>query len=439
MRQIKIEMNSKFRKAFKINKRKMIFKGGAGSGKSYAVTQEVLIRVSTRPRYNAVLLRKVGATVKKSTFALAEQIMNDTGLRDQFTLNKSDLTATHNLSQNTIYFMGLDDREKVKSITTKNGLIELIVMEELTEFQEEDFDQLNLRLRGKSDYNKQIFGMFNPIDELHWVKPKFFDEPDEDTFTMTSTYHDNKGVDKEYARVLEGYKYTNPVFYQVYCLGDWGVISESDTIIPYHLAYKATKADVSDEGILFIGVDVAEFGDDKSVFYARKGLKSLEMEKHEKLDYNILAEKAFSFMLRHKSPKQPVVFNIDAGGGGGGLVSALEPLVKKFKNVKINRMMFGSDGERKDEFKYLATEMYFNLAEKIKDISLVDDAKLIPQLCKRRYSVEFKTGQRKIEPKKDFVKRIQIKSPDEADACVLAFMNDTNNTTQDFYKNLRNN
>ncbi len=91
---------------------------------------------------------------------------------------------------------------------------------------EEDFNQLDVRLRGKGTH-KQIVLTFNPVSVLHWLKGRFFDRQDPRAVALKSTYKDNKFLDEDYKQTLEGYKDTDPYYYSVYCLGEWGVLGQT--------------------------------------------------------------------------------------------------------------------------------------------------------------------------------------------------------------------
>ena len=112
----------------------------------------------------------------------------------------------------------MDDPEKIKSIEA----ITTIWAEEATELNQEDFDQLDLRLRGEYGCLKQIILTFNPISEQHWVKKMFFDDPIDGVFTLKTTYLDNAFIDDEYKMVMENKKKSNPRYYQIYALANWG-------------------------------------------------------------------------------------------------------------------------------------------------------------------------------------------------------------------------
>ena len=124
------------------------------------------------------------------------------------------------LNGNSMIFMGLDDVEKLKSIVGITG----VWIEEASELTREDFMQLDLRLRGRTAQYKQIILTFNPISVLNWLKKHFFDVPKEITTVLRTTYKDNRFIDPEYAQVIEDLKDQDYVYYQVYALGEWGIL-----------------------------------------------------------------------------------------------------------------------------------------------------------------------------------------------------------------------
>ena len=108
------------------------------------------------------------------------------------TENKTDMSFMFS-NGNEILTTGLDDPEKIKSIYN----ITSIWIEEATELEKGDFDQLDLRLRNDSDNYKQIILSFNPVSETHWIKAEFFDKPIENCTLLHSTFKNNKFLDKD--------------------------------------------------------------------------------------------------------------------------------------------------------------------------------------------------------------------------------------------------
>jgi phage terminase large subunit len=200
-----------------------ILYGGSSSGKSYGVAQYYLEAILDLDR-NVLALRKVARTVKHSIFALFQQLINKHNLEDLYTINKSEYSIKSKYTGYKIVCGGLDDPEKIKSITFEKGNITDIWLEEATEFTEKDYMQLKLRLRGKSKKTKRIRMTFNPISNMHWIKKRFFDQVDENVYIEKFTYHDNDFLEEEDISRIESLKNEDPVYYEVYAKGNWGVL-----------------------------------------------------------------------------------------------------------------------------------------------------------------------------------------------------------------------
>jgi phage terminase large subunit len=128
------------------------------------------------------------------------------------------------LTGNEVAFAGLDDVEKIKSITFTNGELTEIWCEEATEMQESDINQLKVRLRGGKS-KKQIILSFNPINIQHWIKGHFIDSGL--ATVCFSTYKDNKFLTDDDRKALEDLQYTDEYTYEVYCLGKWGILGKT--------------------------------------------------------------------------------------------------------------------------------------------------------------------------------------------------------------------
>ena len=128
------------------------------------------------------------------------------------------------LTGNEVAFAGLDDVEKIKSITFENGELTDIWIEEATECQEADINQLKVRLRGGKS-KKQMVLSFNPINIQHWIKKHFIDS--KLATVCFSTYKDNKFLTDDDRKALEDLKYTDEYTYEVYCLGKWGIVGKT--------------------------------------------------------------------------------------------------------------------------------------------------------------------------------------------------------------------
>ena len=210
-------INPSFKFLYKTDNFRFIFlQGGAGSGKSYSLAQFIIFSCLVKENLTWLICRKTKASHKNSTYSLLRYIINNLEFSKLIKINLTDLSITFG-NGSKILFAGLDDSEKIKSIQGINK----IWIEEATELEESDFDQLNLRLRGKNRYSYQIFSTFNPISISHWIREKI-DNLKGDCYYSKTTWKDNKFLDETYKTNLLNLEQLNPYLYQVYCQGEFG-------------------------------------------------------------------------------------------------------------------------------------------------------------------------------------------------------------------------
>lgn len=204
--------------------RYLVFYGGGSSGKSYFIAQRFIYKLIHPSRCNLLVVRQTGDTNRRSTFPLLKQVISNWNLAKHFKVNESDMRIKCLLTGNEVAFAGLDDVEKIKSITFENGELTDIWVEEATETQEADINQLKVRLRGGKT-KKQIVLSFNPINIQHWIKKHFIDS--KLATVCFSTYKDNKFLTDDDRKALEDLKYIDEYTYEVYCLGKWGILGKT--------------------------------------------------------------------------------------------------------------------------------------------------------------------------------------------------------------------
>ena len=204
--------------------RYLVFYGGGSSGKSYFLGERYVYKILKPRRCNLLIVRQTADTNRRSTFPLMKQVISNWNLGEHFKINESDMRIVCKLTGNEIAFAGLDDVEKIKSITFANGELTDIWVEEATETQEADINQLKVRLRGGKS-KKQMVLSFNPINIQHWIKRHFIDSGL--ATVCFSTYKDNKFLTDDDRKALEDLQYTDIYTYEVYCLGKWGILGKT--------------------------------------------------------------------------------------------------------------------------------------------------------------------------------------------------------------------
>lgn len=204
----------------------LVFYGGAGSGKSHFIAQRLVYK-ALKSKRKILVLRKVNRTTKASTFQLLLDTINQFGISNYCVINRTDFTIT--LPNGSMFLcMGLDDPEKIKSIT---GLTDAW-LEEATEFSLDDFSQVNLRVRDPKAEDQEIILSLNPVSKANWCYLHFFAEnPELDEFRKTvrivhTTYKDNPHLPEAYVQALLMMKATNEVYYKIYALGEFGSLDK---------------------------------------------------------------------------------------------------------------------------------------------------------------------------------------------------------------------
>ena len=205
-----------------------VCKGSRASKKSKTTALNQINRIMEYPEANLLVVRKTYRTLKDSCFAELKWAIHRLGVDAWWAVKESPLEMTYLPTGQKIYFRGLDDPLKVTSITVDVGQLCFLWLEEAYEVtREEDFDMLDESIRGESAPGlfKQITITFNPWNEHHWLKKRFFDvPPDPDILAMTTNYTCNEWLDDADKRLFERMRQNNPRRYRVAGLGDWGIV-----------------------------------------------------------------------------------------------------------------------------------------------------------------------------------------------------------------------
>lgn len=204
-----------------------VCKGSRGSKKSKTTALFFIYSMMKYPGANLLVVRKVYRTLKDSCFTDLKWAINTLGVQDYWSVKESPLEIIYIPTGQKILFRGLDDPLKVTSITVETGNLCWAWIEEAYEInKEQDFNMLDESIRGKIEepLYKQITLTFNPWNEKHWLKKRFFDVEDENIMAKTTNYMCNEWLDDSDKKLFEDMKKNNPRRYQVAGLGNWGIV-----------------------------------------------------------------------------------------------------------------------------------------------------------------------------------------------------------------------
>ena len=184
----------------------IVLYGGSSSSKSFSVAQTVLIQ-TLQDSENTLVMRKVGASISKTIYEDYKVAASLLGISQYFKFIQNSIKCTYNGAK--IDFSGLDDPEKIKGISNYKR----VQLEELSEFEFADLKQIRKRLRGKK--GQQIIVDFNPISETHWIKKDWLDKEKLHDIPMTVEIGD-KVMPAEFTKVKslkmnEGRSLVNPI------------------------------------------------------------------------------------------------------------------------------------------------------------------------------------------------------------------------------------
>jgi len=271
--------------------------------------------------------------------------------------------------------------------------------------------------------------MGNPTKSTGFFKRAFFEDRDF-YYTMKVSSADSERVSSEYCqRLIRTYGMESNVV-RVRVLGEFPEM-DSDSLIALEWVEAAMNREPPcDEngkpiysGELVLGVDVARFGDDETVLAARIGDTALPLKKWRKTDLMTTTGRIVGELerLMKKYEHGRAKINVDDTGVGGGVTDRLREVIRE-KKWYVTVTGCNNGGAARDKH-YLnwGSESYFALRDRLQagEIILPRDDEMAAQLSTRKYFVN-SADKLVLERKDEFKKRLG-RSPDRADALVLAF------------------
>lgn len=228
--------NSRFFETFQRPEKIKAYYGGSGSGKSMSLGQYFIMQLCSCDGHRRAVFRKTYSSMRATTYHVLKEILSDWGVpysEDKthhyfIVYSKNGEMYKYNGKEedwdgeiNTLSYLGLDDPEKIKGAE----FIE-VWLEEVTDFNSEDYKQLRIRLSRTRD-DVIMYMSFNPIEAQHWVIKDIVDKApnDPNIFVHHSTYLDNyANLSQTFIDELEGLAEIDENFYRVYTLGLPGVL-----------------------------------------------------------------------------------------------------------------------------------------------------------------------------------------------------------------------
>ncbi len=215
-----------YRRFWDCRRRYRVVKGGKASKKSATTALWYVYHLMKYPDANLLVVRNVHRTHTDSTYAQLKWAIRRLGVEHLWRAGREPLELCYTPTGQRILFRGLDNVEKLASTTVDRGYLCWVWLEEAFEIaREADFDKLDLSVpRGEMPppLFKQTTITFNPWNENHWLKSRFFDREDPQVLVMTTDYRCNEFLDDTDRQIFERMRRQNPRQYAVAGLGEWG-------------------------------------------------------------------------------------------------------------------------------------------------------------------------------------------------------------------------
>lgn len=233
-------------------------------------------------------------------------------------------------------------------------------------------------------------------------------------YTYLSRVDESGVLDAEEVELMKGDMTETEIRQELYC--DF-TASASDVVISIDLVTESANRVLGEKDIpagepVILGVDIARFGDDRTVIFKRQGLWAEKPRTYKSLDVMGVVDQVIMAIQDYK----PDMVFIDSGNMGAGAIDRLRQL--GYNN--ISEVAFGSRAQKADRYENIRAEMYFKMKEWMLAGGAIPD---IPDLKTELSVTEYKFSKRSkiiLQPKEE-IKDKTGKSPDLADGLALTF------------------
>lgn len=397
----RIKFVSAYKELFNEKWRTIVYYGGRGSGKSYHVALALLLRGRNK-KLRILCTREIQNTIADSVHKLLKDIIDTNGFTDYEVTDK----VIRNIKTGTEFiFRGL--KHNINEIKSTEG-IDIAWVEEAQSISE---DSLKILIPTIRKPGSQIIYTFNRLNELDPVYVRYCITPPDLTFVKKVNFDvlQNVGLFPDALQIEMESDRKNPDLYAHIWLGE--PMSQAEmSVLSRTSVLEAMQREIEDDGAIIIGADIARMGDDRTVFWKRKGLKTIGTQTYTKLRTTQICDMLEQFAEFDKT----VEIKIDDTGVGGGVTD--EMMKRAYNVIAIN---FGGQANDNDKYPNWISEAWFYMGEILPEIQLPYDSDLLMELSTRQWAQDNK-GKRKVESKGDYKKR-GFRSPDIADACIICY------------------
>lgn len=405
------------------NKRFVCLTAGVGTGKTMMMLLKIWRYCEEFPKSSALVIRREYSDLESSTIKDFERYFN------------VSISAKHEFKFSNGSTIMFKHGKEVTPNVLKNFTLDIVGVEQAEEFEtDSEFTYLRDRLRGKAGPYRQICLIAN-ANGHNWIWKNWKNNPKSEEYDLieATTFDNSDNLPPDFIEDLKAMKDEAPNHYARFVMNSWEDTDSGDLLVPFKHIQEATARKFLEQGGKVISVDVARFGDDKTVFTilqrADGGFKMIHLSSIRGQD--LMQTVGQIIELKRTYGCNFIV--IDDCGVGGGVTDRLMEL--EFKAT----IAFNSANKpiNPEIYNNRRSECYFKLKELFESgrIQILNDEGLESELSSIKFMYK-SNGQKVIESKDDMKKR-GLKSPDKADALMMcmsmldqidAIKDDTQNT-----------
>ena len=388
--------------------------GGRWGGKSISVCKKIL-NIADFKKARFLCTRDIRESIDESFKADLSDLIDSLDYNDFKITNKEIINSRTN---SKLIFKGLLYQGKKQTIKSLSN-VDYCIVEEAQTVKKDSLDILYPTIRKAGSQIWFIYNLLFPDDPVELLRQSI---PDNEKTEININCFDNPYLSeealKDIARLKEQYEKGENQDYLHIVMGQPLGFSEF-TVFRLQEVQDAIERKIKDEGQIVVGIDIARMGGDKTIFIKCKGLKMIDYKMFSVMKGDLLLKEIITFVNNDTSIK----INIDETGIAGGYIADWLNSKGFKKTTSIN---FGKAAKDPDKYNNAISEMWFEFKSKINDVEIMNIPELKSQLITREYKYDNK--ERKcIEPKDSYKKR-GYKSPDFADALLLCYYENIENS-----------
>jgi phage terminase large subunit len=432
-------MNPALRDFWNTQSRFKVLYGGRGSSKSWDAAAHS-VRLASKAKIRVLCTRMFQNRIEESVYTTIKKQIERFNLSNQFRVLNNKIY--HQSTGSEFIFYGI--ARNLSEIKSLEG-VDVLWLEEAESLTEDMWKDIEPTIRKEGS---EIWVIFNPRLATDFAYQRFVVNPPDNAIVRKINYDENPFCSDTFLETVERTKREDAEAYEHVYLGV-PKSNDEDSIIKRTFAESCVdahlKLGIENSGSKVIGYDVADSGADKNAIVYKYGYVTEYIKEWKGGEHRLMhsVSKVYNEAIERDAN---IVY--DSIGVGAGVGSKLSEMPKEIEYFPFNaggaivepESDYKEGIKNKDMFCNLKAQMWWAISDRMRNtynavngnsydkdnlLSISSDCDNIEQLLTELSSprVEYDSkGRVKVESKDKMLKR-GIKSPNIADAFIMAYSN----------------